>query len=117
MILFCVSINLASGVALAQGGAKGDWSMAGEDAGQSGWQKAETKLTRNNIAGNFKFLWKIKLGQSSRDSQAFSVPLLASRLINTQGFKDIVYWGASDNLYAVDSELGNLLWKKQFDVK
>jgi outer membrane protein assembly factor BamB len=116
MTLYCAGAVLLSGMALAQG-AKGDWSMNGADAGQSGWQKAETKLAKDNIAGNFRFLWKIKLGQPSKDAQLFSEPLLASRLINAQGFKDMVYWGTSDTLYAVDSELGNLLWQKHFEVK
>jgi hypothetical protein len=114
--LYCTSALLWSGVALAQG-TKGDWSMSGADAGQNGWQKAERKLSKDSVADSFKFLWKIKLGQSSKETQAFSEPLLASGLINAQGFKDIVYWGISDTLYAVDSELGNLLWQKRFDVK
>jgi hypothetical protein len=117
MTLYCAGAFLCSGLALAQGSAKGDWSMAGEDAGQSSWQKAETKLAKDSIAGNFKFLWKIKLGQPSREAPSFSEPLLASRLINAEGFKDMVYWGTSDTLYAVDSELGNMLWQKHFDVK
>jgi hypothetical protein len=91
--------------------------MAGEDAGQSSWQRAEAKLAKDSIAGNFKFLWKIKLGQPSGEVRSFSEPLLASRLINAEGFKDIVFWGSPDTLYAVDSELGNLLWQKHFDVQ
>jgi outer membrane protein assembly factor BamB len=117
MTFYCAGAVLCSGIALAQGGAKGDWSMAGEDAGQSSWQKAETKLAKDSIAGNFKFLWKIKLGQPSKEAPSFSEPLLAPRLINAEGFKDIVYWGTSDTLYAVDSELGNLLWQKHFDLE
>ena len=42
-------------------------------------------------------------------------PLLAPRLNNAQGFKDIVFLGGTDTLYAVDSELGVLLWKKTYD--
>jgi outer membrane protein assembly factor BamB len=95
----------------------GDWSMTGADAGHSGWQKGERNLSPNNIARDFRFLWKIKLGQPSKLPPTFSEPLLAGRLINAQGFKDIVYWGSPDTLYAVDSELGNLLWKKEFATK
>ncbi len=112
--LCCTGALIWSGVALAQSGAKGDWSMTGADAGQSGWQKAETNLAKDNIASSFKFLWKIQLGKPSKETESFSEPLLASRLINAQGFKDIVYWGSPDTLYAVDSELGDLLWQKHF---
>ena len=93
---------------------KGDWPLTGADAGQSGWQKDEFDLTPENIAANFKFLWKIKLGQPTNAKRSFSEPLLAGRLINAQGFKDIVYWSSADTLYAVDSELGSLVWKQEF---
>ena len=86
-------------------------------AAQSGWQKAESQLAPENAGANFKFLWKIKLGQPSKDARDFSEPLLAGRLINAQGFKDFVYWSSADTLYAVDSELGTLIWKKQFPTK
>ncbi len=105
---------LCATIAVAQEDDRGDWSLTGADAGQSGWQKDEQILTPESAASNFKFLWKIKLGEPSNSGRSFSEPLLAGRLINAQGFKDIVYWGSGDTLYAVDSELGSLIWKKQF---
>ena len=105
---------LCAMIAVAQEDDRGDWSLTGADAGQNGWQKDEVILTPDSAASNFKFLWKIKLGQPSNTGRSFSEPLLAGRLINAQGFKDIVYWGSADTLYAVDSELGSLIWKKQF---
>lgn len=93
---------------------RGDWSLTGGDPGQSGWQKDEQGLSPETIAANFKFLWKIKLGSPSKGMATFSEPLLAGRLINGQGFKDLAYWSSDNTLYAVDSELGSLVWKKQF---
>lgn len=95
---------------------RGDWSLTGADAGQSGWQKGESQLGVSAVA-NVKFLWKIKLGEPAKGAPSFSEPLLAGRLINAQGFKDMVYWSSGDTLYAVDSELGNLLWKKEFKTE
>jgi hypothetical protein len=83
---------------------RGDWSVTGGDPAQSGWQKSESQLAPENASAKVKFLWKIKLGQASKDAQAFSEPLLAAGLINAQGFKDFVYWSSADTLYAVDSE-------------
>ena len=114
--LICVSTFLCSTVTIAQDG-RGDWSLTGADAGQNGWQKDESILTPESVAANFKFLWKIQLGKPTKADRSFSEPLLAGRLINAQGFKDIVYWSSSDTLYAVDSELGSLLWKKQFNAQ
>lgn len=104
---------LCSTASLAQE-QKNDWPLTGADTGQSGWQRDEYGLTQDNIATKFKFLWKIKLGQPTSAKRTFSEPLLAGRLINAQGFKDIVYWGSADTLYAVDSELGSLIWKHEY---
>ena len=114
--LCCVGVLLWSTGVAAQSNENGDWNMPGVDPGQSGWQKAESKLGPDSVAANVKFLWKIKLGQPSKTGRSFSEPLLAGRLINAQGFKDMVYWSSSDTVYAVDSELGTLIWKKQFNT-
>lgn len=94
-----------------------NWRLTGADAGQSGSKKGEAILTPENIAANFKLLWKLKLGDPSQEGPSFSEPLLAGRQINGQGFKDIAYWSSADTLYAVDYELGSLVWKKQFNVQ
>ena len=109
----CATALLCAAAAVSQG-QRGDWALTGGDTGQSGWQKDEQGLSPDSIAGKFKFLWKIKLGAPAAGGRSFSEPLLAGRLINGQGFKDIAYWSSGDTLYAVDSELGDLIWKKQF---
>jgi hypothetical protein len=113
--LFCASAILCATATFAQSD-RGDWSLNGIDAGQSGWQKDESTLSPESVTANFKLLWKIQLGTRTKAAASFSEPLLAGRLINAQGFKDIVYWSSADTLYAVDSELGTLIWKKQFNA-
>ncbi|MEO8869246.1 MAG: hypothetical protein ABI357_00295 [Granulicella sp.] len=102
-------------MAIAQRAPAGNWAMVGNDPGQTGQQTAEREISPDSIA-QFKFLWKIKLGEGSREPQSFSEPLLAPRLINAQGFKDIVFGSSSNTLYAVDSELGSMIWTKKFDT-
>ncbi|HEV2275189.1 MAG TPA: hypothetical protein VGR96_13545 [Acidobacteriaceae bacterium] len=103
-------------LAQAHGQVVGNWPIAHSDAGHSGWQKTERKLSRDTIAGQFKFLWKMKLGSGTGDAASFSEPLLAPRLINGQGFKDVVLWGSTDTVYAVDYELARIVWRKHFDL-
>jgi outer membrane protein assembly factor BamB len=98
----------------ARGQAPGNWPIPHNDAAHSGWQKAETRLSPNSIAGQFKFLWKIKL-EKGKTAAAFTEPLLAPRLINAEGFKDLVIWGGKDTVFAVDSELGTMVWQKHYD--
>jgi hypothetical protein len=113
--LFFATLVLSATATFAQDD-RGDWPLTGADSGQSGWQKDESVLTLESVAANFKFLWKIQLGKPGKEERAFSEPLLAGRLINGQGFKDIVYWSSADTLYAVDSELGSEIWTKQFSA-
>ena len=102
-------------LAQAHGQARGNWPVPHNDAEHSGWQKAETKLSKDTLPGSSSFSgrsnWK-----KGKDGVAFSEPLLAPRLINAEGFKDLVIWGGKDTLYAVDSELGTMVWQKHFDV-
>jgi outer membrane protein assembly factor BamB len=110
--LTCTVLYLAQ----AHGQAPGNWPLPHNDAEHSGWQKAETKLSKDTVAGQFKFLWKIKLEKKAKGPASFSEALLAPRLINAEGFKDLVIWGSKDTVYAVDSELGTVVWQKHFDV-
>lgn len=112
----CLAASLLCATACYAQGQRGDWPLAGSDVAQKGWQKDELGLSPESVPAKFKFLWKIQLGQPLKGTRSFSEPLLAGRLINAQGFKDIVYWSSADTLYAVDSELGSLIWKKQFNA-
>lgn len=103
------------GLPNAMGQAVGNWPIAGNDAGHSNWQKAERQLSKDTV-GQFKFLWKMKLGNGTRDTASFSEPLLAPRLINAQGFKDLVLWADTSTVYAADSELGRMVWQKHYDT-
>lgn len=104
---------LLSGVARAQ--ARGNWTVTGGDAEHHNWQQAETKIAKDTVSGEFKFLWKIQLGSQSSNSQSFREPLLLPGIITGRGFKDMVLWGDSNTLYDVDSELGTLVWQKHFE--
>jgi outer membrane protein assembly factor BamB len=113
LALGLLSALLTSGVAGAQGPPRGFWPVADSAPAHSRWQKAETDITTNSVATNFKFLWKIKLGDSPVES-SFSEPLLYPGLITGRGFKDLAFVADSHTLYAVDSELGQMVWQKDF---
>jgi outer membrane protein assembly factor BamB len=105
---------ILSGVAHAQGPPRGFWPIADHGAAHDNWQKAETDISTGTVAKDFKFLWKLKLGQTPARSASFSEPLLYPGLITGKGFKDLALLADAGTLYAVDSELGELVWKKTF---
>src|ERR1700677_3479825 len=107
---------LVPGVALAQGAPRGFWTAPDADAAHSSWQKAETEITPETVGKDFKFLWKLKLGSGSGKASSFSEPILFPGLITGRGFKDLALWADANTLYAVDSELGTLIWQKDFKL-
>jgi outer membrane protein assembly factor BamB len=92
-----------------------DWLMHSGDPQRSGWQKAETSITKDNVKG-LQLLWKLKLDNQSKALHSLMEPLVLGRIITNRGFKElVVVAGSSDNIYAVDADLGKLFWKKHFD--
>ncbi|HEX4031417.1 MAG TPA: hypothetical protein VHX20_13690 [Terracidiphilus sp.] len=115
LTLFFVASFLGPAMARAQ--ARGRWHVAGGDAAHEGWQKAESKISSTTVASSFKLLWKLKLGNEAPQAEGFSEPLATPSIISGRGFKDIVLWGDSNSLYAVDYALGTLLWQKDFHIE
>jgi outer membrane protein assembly factor BamB len=113
---FAGAMLVSGGVARAQGAPHGFWTAPDADAAHSNWQKAETEITTETVGKDFKFLWKLKLGSGSAKSSSFSEPILFPGLITGRGFKDLALWADANTLYAVDSELGALVWQKDFKL-
>ena len=111
----CLAAALSlSGLAHAQGSSRGFWNAPDADAAHTNAQKAETEITTETVAKDFKFLWKLKLGKDSAKSSSFSEALLYPNLITGRGFKDLALLADANTVYAVDSELGELVWQKDF---
>lgn len=105
---------LFSSSAQAQGTPRGFWTAPGAGPPHTSWQKAETEINTVTVAKDFKLLWKIKLGSHAAKSSSFSEPLLFPGLISGRGFKDLALLADANTVYAVDSELGQLVWQKDF---
>ena len=116
MALCFAGALFVSGVARAQGTPRGFWTVPDGDPAHNSWQKAETEITTETVGKDFKFLWKLKLGNGPAKSSSFSEPLLFPGLITGRGFKDMALWADANTLYAVDSELGALVWQKDFKL-
>ena len=110
-------VLLTSSAVHAQGPPKGFWPVAGGAATHNGWQKAEADISSETVTKDFKFLWKLKLSSGSAKSASFSEPLLTPGLITGKGFKDFAFVADAHTLYAVDSELGQLVWKRDIPLQ
>jgi len=92
-----------------------DWATDGGNPQRTNWQKDETTLSKQNVE-NLRILWKIKLDNAPRQMHSLLPALIAGQVPTSNGNKQVVIAaGVSDNLYAIDADKGEILWKKHFD--
>jgi hypothetical protein len=105
--------NLAAAWALLGTPARGgEWTTTAGDAQRTAWVRGDTLLTREAVQeGQFRFLWKMKLDNESRQWSTLTEPILLDRLIGYRGFKALAFVGGSaDRLFAVDTDLARPYW-------
>ena len=83
-----------------------DWITERGDSARTGWQKNEKTLSIASAA-KLKLLWKRQLAAGLTD------PLILGPFITHRGIKELVFVkDNSDNLYAVDADLGRIFWTR-----
>jgi outer membrane protein assembly factor BamB len=115
-LCFAIFFSLADGVVSAQSGRSGNWPVVGGNAQHTGWQKDDARITKDAMAGEFKFEWKLKLGKDYVGPNIHTEPLLISHLMTSHGSKDLLLVGGENSLYAIDYELGTVFWEKRYDL-
>ena len=106
-----LTISILLSAALCWGS---DWLTDGGDPQRTAWQRGEKIFSTAN-AKDIKLLWKIKLDNEPRQMHNLFPPLIVERVNTSRGPRQIVIEaGVSDNLYAIDAETGELIWKKKF---
>ena len=106
-----VVVALAAGCVLSWGA---DWLTDGANVQRTAWQKDEKLLSTDSVKG-MKLLWKTKLDNEVRQMHSLLPVLIAGRVNTPAGPKEIVLeTGVSDNLFAIDAETGQTIWKKHF---
>ena len=113
---FCVATRKyalpAIALVLAQAAWSADWLTDGRNPQRTAWQKDEKILTRANVK-DMTLLWKIKLDNQPRVMHSLFPPLIIEHLNMPGGPRQIaITAGSSDNIYAIDVEKGEVIWKK-----
>jgi outer membrane protein assembly factor BamB len=92
-----------------------DWPTDGGNSQRNGWQRDETILNKDNVK-NLQILWKLQLDNAPQEMHSLFPPLIVGRLNTRGGPKQIaIEAGISDNIYAIDVETGQIIWKKHFE--
>lgn len=91
-----------------------DWLTDAHDPQRTNWQKDEKSLTTSNVK-DLRLLWKTKLDNEPRQMHSLFPPLIVEHVNTSSGPKQIaIETGVSDNIYAIDVETGQVIWKKHF---
>src|SRR3982751_6356494 len=104
-------LAVTSGCVLASAA---DWLTDGYDSKRTAWQRDE-KILSTATAKDMKLLWKLKLDNEPRQMHNLFPPLIVEKVNTPNGVKQIaIETGVSDNLYAIDVETGQVVWRKHF---
>jgi len=91
-----------------------DWITDGGNQQRTAWQQDEKILTKDNVK-NLKILWKLNLQNKPIEMHSLFPPVIVGQLKTSSGPKQVlIEAGIDDNLYAIDVEAGQILWKKHF---
>lgn len=98
------------------GTAVSEWTTWGYDPERTGWNRAETRLSKANVS-RLKVQWETKLSTpvSNVVLSTLTAPVVAAGVATPQGAKDMLFvLGADDVITAIDANSGATLWQKRF---
>jgi outer membrane protein assembly factor BamB len=106
---------LAAEARLAEAQTETDWPSYGGDSQRSGWEKSDTRITRDNVK-NFELVWKRKFAYTHTGPRSLTPPVIVGLLISYRGFKELAFVGdASGTVWSVDADLNRIFWKRQLE--
>jgi len=93
-----------------------DWPTWGYDQERSGWNRGETRLSKENV-GRLRVQWTAKVPTQPTDValSTLTAPVVVSGVSTPEGTKNMLFvLGADDALFALDADSGALLWQKRY---
>ena len=100
----------------AQAPPASDWLTWGYDQERSGWNRAETTLSKENVSG-LALQWSAQLPTTPRDIalSTLTAPLVVEGVTTSQGRRTLVFVvGSDDTVFAIDADSGKVVWQKAF---
>ena len=92
-----------------------DWPSAAGDAQRTGWEKVDTRITKNNVK-EFQLVLKRKLENPRAPQALLAPPIVLGLLISYRGFKELAFVADSANdMWAIDTDMDRIFWQRHFD--
>ena len=110
--LFC--LMLAGSATVHAQGRPLDWPFYGGDAQRSGWEKTDSRITRDNVK-DFTLVLKRKLEKGGAAS--LTPPVVIGNLISYKGFKELAFIaGSSGSMWSIDVDTDRVFWQKRLST-
>jgi outer membrane protein assembly factor BamB len=93
-----------------------DWLTWGYDQERSGWNRAETSLSKENVSG-LVLQWSAQLPTPPREMvlSTLTAPLVVEGVTTPQGRRTLLFVvGSDDTVFAIDANAGKVVWQKAF---
>jgi hypothetical protein len=117
MKIFALGLLITS-CASAQIGRTLDWPTFGNDAQRTGWEKSDSRFTKDDVAKGFQLLWKRKVETKTKGPLKLTPPVLVGTLVGSRGFKELAFSaGSDDSIYVMDADLDRIYWQKHLEYK
>ena len=99
-------LSVASAREILAQGRPIDWPVFAGDAQRTGWEKTDSRITRDNVK-DFQLVLKQKLDKA----RSLSAPVVIGLLISYRGFKELAFVsGSSGSMWALDADLERVFW-------
>jgi hypothetical protein len=111
-----VTLLACAGAAYAQFGRTIDWYTFAGDSQRTGWEKSDSKFTKDSVK-DFKLVLKRKLEGTHKGKETLMPPVILGNLISHRGFKELAFvTGSAGDVWVVDSDLDKMFWQTHIDL-
>ncbi len=83
-----------------------DWPSLGGDSQRTGWERSDTRITRENVK-DFELVLKRKFPDPHAGPRSLTPPVIVLAFAAD----------GSDTIWSVDADLNRVFWKRQFEPK
>jgi len=92
-----------------------DWPSFGGDSQRTGWERSDTRITRENVK-HFELVLKRKFPDPHAGPRSLTPPVIVGLLISYRGFKELAFFAdGTDTIWSVDADLNRVFWKRQLE--
>src|SRR6185503_5369493 len=113
-IAFAASVAIATVHAqVGRGGS--EWLTARADAQRTSWIRTDAKISVESMSKpGFELQWTSKLDNATRQANGLTQGVTANGV--TLFVPMSIVGGSSNNIYALDNDIGHVVWQRRFDA-